>query len=132
MGWKVKLGGDKEVDFDDLSPDVFVEIAKEDDNDDISWWGVYNFPGANPDRLYRTIQACAKHAGVDSPDEPTDMRTARQLLEMLAPGPNIEHLPQVGEFPPMPDAPENGSTSGAPGDSDGPEMKREDSLSASS
>ena len=45
MAWKVSFGGDKEVAFDDLSPEDFVEAANGTSE---SWWSVYKFPASNP------------------------------------------------------------------------------------
>lgn len=117
MGWIVKLGGDKTVDFDDLPPATFDALAREEE--DVSWYAVYTIPGASSARLYRVIEACAEHAGVDPPDPPDTMRDARALLDMLEMGTNVDELPVIEGFPPTPAVPGNGSTSGALGDSPG-------------
>ncbi len=129
MGWVVNLG-DTTVAFDDLSPDVFAQIAAEDS--EANWWGVYKFPGGNPARLYRVIVACANHAGIEPPGEPANMRDAQALLDMLGEEPDVDEQPMVNDFPQTPATPESSSTSGVPGDSDGPGMSPVPTTSASS
>lgn len=129
MSWVVKFK-DATVDFDDLSPDAFDRLASEET--DVTWWAVYTFPGANSARLYRAIKECAVHAGIEPPPEPDNMRDAKALLEMLDVTTPIADAPVIDGFPQTPDAPGNGSTSGAPGASTGLEPSPELSPSASS
>ncbi len=129
MGWQINFDADKSVDLDDLAPEVFEALA---DDNDATWFSVYLSPGATPERLYSIVCAAADHAGIDKPDKPTTMRDARALLEMIEPTEDIADRPFVDGFPQMPDAPEVGSTSGVPGDTDGLPTSSDDKESVTS
>lgn len=73
--------GGKVVDLDDLSPDVFEKIAKQDD--EANWWGVYRFPAGSSVRMIEVLRAAAEHAGVPAPAAPSNMRESRLLLDMI-------------------------------------------------
>lgn len=123
MGWKITFVADdpdneKAVDLDDLSPDVFDAIAAEEGM--ANWWSVYTFPGESFDRMYRVICACADSAGIPHPERAQTMRGADALVSMLTRTTDIEETPMADGFPPVPDATEVSSSSGAPGDSTGP------------
>jgi hypothetical protein len=122
MGWVVKLDDDHHVNLDDIPPSVYDEIASDDP--DATWWGVYTWPGGNSKRLHAVISAAAAVAGVDAPAVPATMSEAKDLLNLLDQVEDIEEKPMIDGFPQMPDAPETGSGSGVPGDSDGPKPKR--------
>ncbi len=130
MGWVANFG-EKTVDFDDLSPDTFEGIAKEE-KAGANWWDVYINPGGNPDRMFRVMTACAQSAGLDAPAKPTTMREANAFAQRLTKKEDISEQPVVDGFPPEPVTPANGSTSGAPESSDGPDTKPARSRSASS
>jgi hypothetical protein len=130
MGLEINFGGEKIVNFDDLAPSAFDEIATDDPT--ASWWGVYNSPGGSARRFYKVVCACAAHLELEPPDEPVTMRDASKLLDMLEPTPDIADEPVVDGFPPLPSEPENGSTFGPPNDSDGPAPSPEPNPSASS
>ncbi len=130
MGWVAKFG-DKTVDFDELSPEVFERIAAAEKGD-ANWWDAYMNPGGNPERMYRVVTELANHAGVDAPPKPTTMREANALAASITKQPDISDQPVVDGFPPEPATPANGSTSGAPEDSIGPGKKPDRSRSVSS
>lgn len=118
MGWKIKFvaddpGNEKVVDLDDLSPEVFDELAKDDP--DGNWWSVYAFPGAHFDRMYKVICAAAAHAGIEPPERATTMRDSERLVEMLERTPEIADQPVVDGFPQVPGEAESGSSSTSPG-----------------
>ena len=127
MAWKVNLSDDVSVDFDDLPPEFFGQIAEADRT--ANWYGVYLAPGGDDQRLYRVIAACAAHAGVNPPAEPKTMRDATRLLDMLERTDDVADQPMMDGFPPMPDGPETGSVSTSPGGTDGPTPSPEPSLS---
>ncbi len=129
MGWQISFGGDKTVNLDDLAPEVFDKIAAEET--EASWYGVYKSPGGMSARLYRVICAAAAHIEIDPPPPPVTMIDAEALVGMLEEAPDISEQPMVNDFPPTPAALESGSTSGALGDSDGPNMSPEPIPSAS-
>lgn len=119
-----------EVDLDDLSPDVFEEIAAAEPF--ANFWSVYNFPAQSPERMYRVICAAAAHAGIDVPDRATTMRAANAQNEMFERVEDIKDQPMEGGFPPSPDATEASSSSGAPDDTDGPPTSSGDNPSVTS
>jgi hypothetical protein len=127
MAWKVNLSDDISVDFDDLAPEFFADIADQDTT--ANWYGVYLAPGGDSRRLYRVIAACAAHAGVEPPPEPKTMRDATRLLDMLERTDDIEDQPFMDGFPPVPDKAESGSASTLPGATDGTTAPSNDSPS---
>jgi hypothetical protein len=127
MGWKFTLDGGKEVDLDRLPPAVFDELAREEP--DSSWWMVYQTPGASTGRLWRLYVEACKVAEVDPGIEPSTLSDTISLLDRLERTEDADEKPMADGFPPTPDAPENGSSSGAPGDSDGLPMSPDDSPS---
>jgi hypothetical protein len=127
MAWKVNLTDDISVDFDDLAPEFFADIADQDTT--ANWYGVYLAPGGDSRRLYRVIAAAAAHAGVEPPPEPKTMRDATRLLDMLERTDDIADQPMMDGFPQMPDGPETGSVSTSPGGTDGPTTSSDDSPS---
>lgn len=135
MSWQITFapveegGEEKTVSLDDLAPDLFDQIAREETSG-ITWYGVYSFPGDSFERMYRVICAAADHAGVPRPDRAVTMRDAELLVGMVKRTPDIEDAPVVDGFPPQPDATEVGSTSGAPGDLAGPPTLSDDSALA--
>lgn len=150
MGWQITFNGTKKdlavedfadpftsrwedgtvVDLDDLSPDVFDAIAQKET--DASWWGIYRFPGASGSRLYAVMCAAAKHAGIDPPAKPSDMRESRALLEMIEQTKDIEDLPVQDGFPQKPSETETASLSGLSDDSDGDLPKLDENALATS
>lgn len=130
MAWNVNFGDDKVVSLDDLNPEAYDKIAADDP--EATWWGIYTWPGGNSKRLYAVICAAADHVNVEHPPLPTSMVEARSLLDMLEQAEDIEEKPMIDGFPPMPDAPAPGFTSGAPGDSDGPQTSSTDNASETS
>jgi hypothetical protein len=78
MAWKVNLTDDVSVDFDDLPPEFFADIAEQDAT--ANWYGVYLAPGGDQ-RLYRVIAACAAHAGSNRHGTEDDAETT--ALDML-------------------------------------------------
>ena len=78
---KSRWVGGKVVDLGDLSPEAFEKIAA--DEDDATWWLVFNFPGAKASRYYRVVCLAAQHAGVDAPPKPSTMNEAVVLLELI-------------------------------------------------
>ncbi len=130
MGWQINFGADKSVDLDDLAPEVFQQIA--DDEDGASWFDVYVSPGARVDRLFLLICAAADHGGVEKPEKPPTIRDEIKLIEMLERTEEIADKPFVDGFPQMPDALETGSSSGVPGDSTGLPTSSDDKESATS
>lgn len=128
MGWTVSFDtydGEKVVNLDDLSPEVFEAIAKDEPGE--NFWGVYKSPGENPDRLYRVICAAASHAGIDPPGRPESMKAIQDQAAMFDTVLDIEEQPMQNGFPQEPGTPESGSSSGVPGDSDGTETSANDS-----
>jgi hypothetical protein len=130
MAWKIKFGGDKEVNLDDLSPGLFDELAADSPGD--TWWTVYTFPAGNTERLWRVVDAAARHAGLDPVERPTTMKGALALVDMLERVDDIEDQPMQDGFPTTPEAPESGSTSGSPENTDGLPMSSGDSPSTTS
>ena len=118
MSWKVSYDG-WEVDFDDLPPVVFSQLARAEDNG-TTWWTVYTFPGGTPERLYAVIARCAQHAGHDPPPEPATMRDARKLLHLIERTADLEDAPYEAGNPPMPDAQATESSTGRSGSLGGP------------
>lgn len=150
MGWKVTLGGTRReltaeqaldpfetkweggtvVDFDDLSPETFDALANADGV--MSWWGIYKFPREKASMVYAVVCAAAQHADVEPPPKPTNMREHSEIADMLERTPELEDQPMVGDFPRKPDATEIGSSSGAPGDSDGSPRNADENESVTS
>lgn len=110
--------GGKVVDLDDLSPDVFDTLAREESGD-TSWWGVYRFPCGNGGRMYAVACAAAEHAEIGVPAKPANMRESKLLLSMFEQTEDIEDKPIVNGFPQTPPAAEIGSSSGPSDDSGG-------------
>lgn len=130
MGWTVKFPDGPTVDIDDLTVDEFQTIAKDDPD---GWFSVYNFPAKTMERLDAVIEACALHAGLPSPGPSTTVREFKARFDSwLEATPDIEDEPMNDGFPPTPDAPEIGSSSGTPGASDGLSTSPEDSPSTTS
>ena len=117
MTWKFVFDDDREVRLDQLPPALFDEIAKDDP--DATWWTVFRFPGASTDRLWRLYLEAAKVIDVEPGDRPVTLADTLALLDRLEQIPDIEDEPMTDGFPPTPDAPVTGLSSGAPGDSDG-------------
>jgi len=118
MGWKFVLDNNVEVDLDQLPPALFDEIAANDK--EASWYTVYRFPGATTDRLWRLYVEACKIVNQTPVKEPTTLHETLQLLDTLEQTTDIEDQPMENGYPPTQGAPENGSLSGAPVDSDGP------------
>ena len=141
MGWKVLFGeihtketdddivrwSDQEVDFDDLPPSAFDDLAADDPTG--NWWSVYSFPGENSQRLYKVIRFCAEHAGVTPPAPPTTMRDEAPLIRMLERTPEIADQPHRDGFPQEPDGTETGLSSISSGDTTGDQVKSDESQS---
>lgn len=107
--------GGKVVDLDDLSPDVFDQIAREEFD---SWWNIYRYPGGSGSRLYAIAKAAAEHAGVEVPSKPANMRESVALLELLER--TEEPHPIKGGFPTTPsEETETASSDGSSDDSSG-------------
>lgn len=129
MGWVLHFPDEVDVDFDDLSPDAFASIAKEVDAG-LTYWGIYMFPKESPDILYRVVEAAARHAGVEPPERPSNMREQKALDAMLEKTDDIGEQPMMDGFPPVPGETELGSSSTSPGlPTDGPEVSPENSPS---
>jgi hypothetical protein len=131
MAWQImfeKEDGEKVVvDLDDLSPDVFEQIAREEKDAGLSYWGVYSFPKSTPSILYAVLCAAAEHAGVSPPDRAASMRAINEQNDLFSEVPDIADQPSQDGFPQVPGETESGSSSGAPGDSDGTENSANDS-----
>lgn len=125
MAWKVTFPGGESVNFDSLPPATFRDIAKHDSQ--ASWYGVYLSPTSDDERMQRVLTACAEHLGIDPPAEPADMGEATARMSWFTMEQNIEDQSFVDGFPQTPDEPEMTSSSGAPGDSTGPQTKPDDS-----
>ncbi len=131
MAWVVRLGGDKTVSFDELPLATFERLAAT--SSDLSTYGVYLSPvQAGSECLYEIVAAAAELAQVDPPERPETMGDYARLVGMLDQVTDIEDEPMTDGFPQMPDAPEIGSGSGAPGDTDGRPTSRADKKSATS
>lgn len=131
MKWVIKFPTGETIDLDELEPEFFDKIATEHEEVG-NWWACYASPGGSSARLYWVVDACARRLGVDPPARPTTMPEAQLLLEMLDVKVPIEDQAIVDGFPQLPGVPENGSTSGVPGDSDGRKLSPELNPSASS
>jgi hypothetical protein len=127
MAWKFTFEDGREVKLDELAPTVFDLLAKNDP--EATWWTVYMFPGASTDRLWRLYCEAAKIVDADPGPEPVNLAETLQLLDRLERIPDVEEEPMSDGFPPTPDVPVTGSSSGAPGDSDGPQTSQDDSPS---
>lgn len=75
--------GGKVVDFDDLSPDLFDRIAREENSGDVNWWTIYRSPAGQSARFYKVLSAAADFAGVPVPPKPANMRESLLLLEQV-------------------------------------------------
>lgn len=136
MSWRINFVDDDDpektvtVDLDDLSPAVFDKIAEDDP--DGTWWGVYMLPGAHFSRAYKVICAAAEFAGVKAPDQPTTMRAAQGMVDMLdrkADLEEIENQPMVDGLPKVPESQETGSSSISSDDTTGLPTSSEGSAS---
>ncbi len=122
MGWRLTFAVEDEevvVDLDELSPDVFDELAREEAIG--NWMSVHDFPGETFDRMYRVICAAAQHAGVEPPERAQTYKDAEILQAMFSRGSDIADEPMTDGFPPEPATSSEASSSGSPEDSTGPQ-----------
>jgi hypothetical protein len=130
MTWKFTFEDGRQVKLDELAPVVFDALAKNDP--EATWWTVYMFPGASTERLWRLYCEAAKMLAIDPGSEPANLADTLRLLDRLERIPDVEEEPMSDGFPPMPDVPVTGLSSGAPGDSDGHLTSHDDSPSETS
>lgn len=119
--WASAWEGGKVVDFDDLSPDFFAQVAKDDPV--ASWYGVYLSPQSDSARMYKVVRACAEHAGVEIPAPPSTMREAKLMLAMFEPTEDPTEESSESMTP---------SSTGLSPDSDGSPLPLEENASATS
>lgn len=98
------------VNLDDLSPEVYDQIAK-DSGSGLTYWGVYLNPRETPEILYRVLCAAAASVGIEPPDRAETMRDSLKLSALFSAAPDIEDEPMEGGFPKEPIETEIGSTS---------------------
>lgn len=121
------------VNLDDLSPDVFARIAREEKDAGLTYWGVYAFPKESPDICYKVICAAAEHAGVDPPERADTMRAMFEQNAMFSDAPDILKQPAQGGLPPVPSETEVGSSSTSLGPpTTGPQVSPDESQSETS
>lgn len=150
MGWKVTFGGTRRtlsadeledpfasgweggtaVNLDELSPSVYDEIAAQEEG--ANWWQVYRSPCGSGGRMARVAAAAARHAGLEVPDAPKNMRESKALLAMFEPTEDIEDKPVLEGFPPKPPETANGSSSGLSDGSSGSLQTFEPNVSTTS
>lgn len=130
MAWKVTFPTGETVNFDDLPPSVFAEVAKDDAT--ATWYGVYLMPQNDVERMQRILVKCAEHAGIAAPDEPATTGEAAARMEWFTQTENVGDKAYMNGFPQTPNEPETGSTSGSLGDSTGPQTSSTDSPSEDS